>query len=473
MHPHFQLQLAQQRREQFLREAAADHAASSKRPLKGEAAASPLEHPAFRRLWLGLTISRMGDALTVVALTWFVLQLTGSGLAIGLLVLSFQLPAMLSSPLIGKLLDRFQPRLIMGLDNFCRAAIIAAIPLLYWSGNLHLWMVYALALCAGILAPATEIGMRVVIPRLVSWKELERANALSSITWDAATLVGPALAGFLVFYSNAPAVLLLDAATFVFMGMMASALPHFARGRTGELETRSKRAFLGFGTIIQMRGVLWLTVLTLLFLFAQGLAEIAIPLYSQRTLGAGAAGYGLLMSAFGLGSLLALALLSQRLTGRERQGVTLAAILFFSGLLLLPLLLVRSLPIALVVMTLAGCAAAPYYVIEQTLTQRLVPEQVRGQVFGARSALNVAGYPLGGLIGGLLLGVLAAPLVIGVPAVLCIAMAGACVASPTMRGLRRSSVPDDFRQQDKATIAVHEECGTERAILMNFSNRIG
>jgi MFS family permease len=437
MHPHFQEQLAKQRREQFLREAAANRVSASKAPLKGAAAASPLERPAFRRLWSGLTISRMGDALTIVALTWFVLQLTGSGLAIGLLVLCFQLPAMVSSPLIGKLLDRFQPRLIMGLDNFWRAAIIAAIPILYWSGNLHLWMVYGLALCAGTLAPATEIGMRVVIPRLVTWKELERANALSSITWDAATLVGPAMAGFLVFYINAPAVLLLDALTFVFMGMMAISLPRLAQARAGELGKQGKRSLPGFGAIIRTRSILWLTVLTLLFLFAQGLAEVAMPLYSQRTLGAGSAGYGLLMSAFGAGSLLALALLSQRWVGRERQGVSLALILFFSGLLLLPLLLIRSLPVAIVVMALAGCAAAPYYVVEQTLTQRLVPEQVRGQVFGARGSLNVAGYPLGSAVGGVLLGALAAPLVIGVPALLCIAMACACLVSPTMRGLRR------------------------------------
>ena len=101
MHPYFQEQLANQRRQQLQREAAAERASNSKRPLKGVATASPLEHPAFRRLWLGLTISRMGDALTVVALTWFVLQLTGSGLAIGLLVLCFQLPALLRSPLLG------------------------------------------------------------------------------------------------------------------------------------------------------------------------------------------------------------------------------------------------------------------------------------------------------------------------------------------------------------------------------------
>ena len=464
MHPYFQEQLAKQRREQLLREAAGNHASGSKRPAKSSAAPSPLEHPAFRRLWLGLTVSRMGDALTGVALVWFVLQLTGSGLAIGLLGLAFSLPAMFSGPLIGKLLDRFQPRLIMRLDNFLRAAIIAAIPVLYWSGSLRLWMVYVLAVCAGMLAPASEIGVRVVIPRLVSWKELERANALSAVTWDAATLVGPALAGFLLLSISAPAVLLLDAATFVFMGIMASSLPQFAAGRIRELETRGQKALLGFGTIIRTRAVLWLTVLTLLFLFGQGLTEIVVPLYSQRTLHTGSVGYGLLMSAFSVGSLLALALLSQRWTGRERQGVTLALILFFSGLLLLPLLVIRSLLLALVVMALAGCAAAPYYVVEQTLTQRLVPERLRGQVFGARSSINVAGYPLGGLIGGVLLGALAAPVVIGVPAVLFMAMAGACAVSPTMRGLRRSPAPAQSYQLDEATMPEQEVCSAERVV---------
>ncbi|GAC1566394.1 MAG: MFS transporter [Ktedonobacteraceae bacterium] len=396
-----------------------------------------MQHPAFQHLWLGLSISRMGDQLTIVALTWFVLQQTGSGVAIGLLVLCFQLPAMVSSPLIGKLLDRCQPRLIMSIDNFGRAAIIAAIPLLYWSGSLQLWMVYGLALCAGMLAPATEVGVRVVIPRLVTWKELERANALSSVSWDAATLVGPAVAGFQVLYINAPAVLLLDAATFLFMGAMLSSLPLFAQTRVDKQVSPGKRTLLGFGTIIATPGVLWLTILTLLFLFAQGLTEVAIPLYSQRALGAGSAGYGLLMSAFGAGSLLALALLSQRWASRDRQGVSLALILLFSGLLLLPLVLIRTLPAAIIVMVLAGCAAAPYYVVEQSLTQRIAPEQLRGQIFGARGSINVAGYPLGGAVGGILLGVIAAPLVIGVPALLFLAMGCACLISPTIRSLRR------------------------------------
>jgi predicted MFS family arabinose efflux permease len=114
----------------------------------------------------------------------------------------------------GKLLDRYQPRTIMAIDNFGRACIIATIPLLYMLGASHLSRVYVLALFSGILSPATEVGCRIAIPRLVPDEELEKANSLSSISWDFATLVGPALAGILVTVIGAPKVLLLDAASF-------------------------------------------------------------------------------------------------------------------------------------------------------------------------------------------------------------------------------------------------------------------
>ena len=274
-----------------------------------------------------------------------------------------------------------------------------------------------------------------VVPMIVDDKELERANALSSISWDVATLVGPACAGLLVLIISAPSVLLIDAATFVVMGTAARTLPGIKREHVGE--KRAKNQWLGFGTILSIRSVRLLTILTLLFLFAQGMTELTIPVYSLRTLGAGVAGYGLLMSAFGVGSLLALLFISQFWVRSNRQGVTLAGILLLSGLLLLPLIVIHMLPVAMIVIALAGCAAAPYYVVEQSLMQRLVPEQLRGQVFGARGALNIAGYPLGGAVAGLLLGVMVAPLVIGVAGLMFIVMGGTGLVSPTIRGMRK------------------------------------
>ncbi len=399
---------------------------------------SPLHRPAFTRLWLGLVISRLGDQFTLIALIWFLLQLTGSGAAIGLMVLCFQLPTIISSPLMGKLLDRYQPRTVMAVDNFGRACVIAAIPVLYWFGALQLWMVYVLAMFTGILSPATEVGLRLVIPRLVTDEELERANSLSSISWDFATLVGPAIAGFLVTFISGPGVLVIDAASFVLMGTMVLTLSRMQREQARKEMYDNRRSLLGFGAIFRMKAVRLLTVLTLLFLFAQGLAEVAIPVYSEKTLGTGAEGYGLLMSAFGVGSLLALMLISQFWSRNERQGLSLASILVLSGLLLIPVVFLRTLPMALLFMGLAGFAAAPYYVVEQLLIQRLVPRDVQGQVFGARGALSVAGYPLGGAAGGALMVGIAAPFVVGMSALLCIGMGSACLVSPTLRTMRRN-----------------------------------
>src|SRR5579864_9213770 len=122
--------------------------------LKLRVARSPLRSPAFLRLWLGLSISYLGDQFATITLLWFVLQLTGSGAAVGLVILCFELPGVVTGVFLGRLLDRFQPRLVMGLDNLTRAALIAAMPALYALGVLRLWHIFVLALLAGALAPA-------------------------------------------------------------------------------------------------------------------------------------------------------------------------------------------------------------------------------------------------------------------------------------------------------------------------------
>src|SRR5215813_682769 len=116
------------------------------------AVGAPLRNGAFQRLWLGVSVSYLGDQFTTIALLWFVLQLTGSGAAVGLVILCFKLPGVVTGAALGRLLDRYQPRLVMGIDNLARAALIAAIPTLHVLGVLHTWHVYALALLAGALS---------------------------------------------------------------------------------------------------------------------------------------------------------------------------------------------------------------------------------------------------------------------------------------------------------------------------------
>ena len=87
--------------------------------------------PAFRRFWLGMMISRAGDAFTMVALSWVVLGIAGPA-QLGLVLMCFGLPRIVSGPVAGRLLDRFRPRPLLAADNAARGLLIAAVPVLLW-----------------------------------------------------------------------------------------------------------------------------------------------------------------------------------------------------------------------------------------------------------------------------------------------------------------------------------------------------
>jgi MFS family permease len=398
------------------------------------AVGTPLRHPAFQRLWLGLSISYLGDQFTIIALLWFVLQLTGSGAAVGLVILCLDLPGVVTGAILGRLLDRYQPRLLMGLDNLGRAAVIAAIPTLYAIGSLQLWHVFALALGAGALSPATTAGVRAFVPHLVDDAALDRANALTATSLQFSYLAGPLAAGFAVARLGGPWALFIDAASFLLMGLLVLTLPAITRQR--HVARPAANRWLGFGVLFSLRYVPAVTVLSLVFFFSYGPLEAALPVYSGQTLHSGAGGYGLLWTGFGVGALAGVLTLT-RLSHRWRPSIALPMIAVLWGALLCPLFFIRQLPLAMLFLGVAGASWAPYTPMETTLLQRLVPAEIRGQVFGARHSLVVAASPLGAAFGGVLLQYLSAPVVIAISGLACILAGLGGFVSPSLRHLQR------------------------------------
>lgn len=401
---------------------------------------APLRHAAFRRLWLGLSVSYLGDQFTVIALLWFVLQLTGSGAAVGLVILCFDLPGVITGTILGRMLDRYQPRLVMSVDNIARAAIIAAIPTLHAVGWLQLWHVYVLALLAGALSPATTAGVRAFIPHVVRDADLDRANALTATSVQFAYLAGPVAAGFVVAKLGGPWALFIDAISFLLMALLVLTLPTIEREPRAAPRAAAAAAnrWLGFGALFSVRHVPALTLLSLVFFFSYGPLEAALPVYSGQTLHANADAYGLLWTAFGVGATAGVLTLT-RISHRWPPGIALPLVAVIWGAVLLPMLFIRQLPLAMLFLALGGASWAPYTPMETTLLQRLVPAEMRGQVFGARHSLVVAAAPLGAALGGVLLQWLSAPRVIAMSGVACILAGLAGLASPSLRQLKRPS----------------------------------
>ena len=388
-------------------------------------------YPAFGRLWIGRSVSLFGDAFALIALPWFVLQITGSGTATAGILLALQLPAIVTSLAIGSLTDRFQPRTIIAVDNGIRTLVIGLIPLLYGAGLLDLWLLFLLAVLAGMLEPATLIGSRSLLPDLVEDQDLDAANMLWSFSLNLSLVIGPAVAGLLVASFGGPSVLLIDAATFAVMAFVAIGLPILRRS---ELSAAPLSQRLGLHQLWHMKAVRLTTLLSLVFFFSYGPLEAALPLYSATILQTDARGYGLLWSTLAVGAL-AGTLGSTALSRRLRLGVALPLIALLWGASLLPVVFVDKLWPACGLLLLGGLMWGPYTPMETTLLQRNVPRAQLGRVFGARSTLLTGGSPLGLAVGGVLLAFIPSTGVIALSAIACILVGLAGLASPAFRSL--------------------------------------
>jgi MFS family permease len=395
-------------------------------------------YPAFGRLWTGRLISLFGDAFTLIALSWFVLQVTGSGTATAGILLTLQLPAILTSMFIGSLIDRFQPRVVITIDNAFRTLIVGMIPILYWFGLLELWLLFLLTFLAGMLIPATEVGSRSILPDLVEDNDLEAANMLWSFSTNLSLVIGPAVAGLLVAAFGGPSVLLIDAATFAVMATVALTLPILRRSHRPEGVPLSER--LGFRQLWEMKVVRYTTLLSLVFFFSYGPLEAALPLYSDAILRTDAQGYGLLWSALAIGALIG-TMSSTALSKRLRPGIALPLSALLWGASLLPMALTNHFWVACGLLWLGGLMWGPYTPMETTLLQRNIPREQLGRVFGARSTLLTGGSPLGLALGGILLAFVPSTTVIALSGLACILVGLAGLASPAFRSMSLANEP--------------------------------
>jgi MFS family permease len=355
-------------------------------------------------------------------------------------LLCLQLPAILTSLVIGSLVDRFQPRAIISIDNGLRTIIIALIPILYWFGFLELWMLFLLTFFAGMLIPATEVGSRSILPDLVDDKDLDEANMLWSFSLNTSLVVGPAVAGLLVASFGGPSVLLIDAVTFAVMALVAATMPNLERGKSSTQAPLSER--LGLRQLWEMKIVRNTTLLSLVFFFSYGPLEAAMPVYSDVILQTDAQGYGLLWSALAVGALIG-TVSSTMLSKRLRLGVALPLIAFLWGATLLPMAFTNQLWLACGFLFLGGLMWGPYTPMETTLLQRNVPKEQLGRVFGARSTLLTGGSPLGLAVGGVLLVFVPATTVIAFSAIACIFVGLIGLLSPAFRNMSLSSAGRD------------------------------
>jgi MFS family permease len=354
----------------------------------------------FRRLYVASLISLGGDWFLLVALFGLVLQLTGSALAVGLVLAVQDLTYFLLSPVGGVLADRVDRRRLMVVADLVRAAL--CLGFLFIRSDGQVWLAFPLLAVMSSFSAAFEPASLAALPNLVEGDDLATANALAGSLWGTMLAVGAALGGLVAAIFGRDTAFLLDAASFV-----ASAWLIFRIGRAFS-EARSQDEFAGIReatveTVSYARKDH--RVLALLTVkFGWGVAGgvlVLIPILARQQYHAGDVGIGLLMASRGVGALIgpfvgraALGRADRRLFGAI--GVALAV--FGVGYALLGL--VPGLLLAMPTVALAHLGGGAQWTLSSYGLQRIVPDRIRGRIFAFDGMLVTLTFGLSSLATG-------------------------------------------------------------------------
>jgi MFS family permease len=391
----------------------------------------PFRFRDFRLLFTGETISVLGDQFHLVALAWLTLQLTGSGLALGSVLMVAAIPRAVFMVVGGALSDRWSPRSLMLWSNAVRALLVGVVAGLVLTGRVELWHLYLMAAAFGVVDALFYPAVNAILPMLVDEPALPPANAVIQGSQQLAGLIGPAIAGLVVALVQTGPAFAFDALSFA---VAATALVFVAGGRriaVGATADAGRASLLctigeGFRYAWADPAVRALIVLTAAFNFAfTGPISVGLPFLADHTLGGGSATFGLLLSAFGAGSL-AGALAAGSIARVPRLGTVVLAIGIALGVGLALIGVAPSVPVALVTLAFIGLGVGFINVHVISWLQGRTAEAMRGRVMSLVMLGSVGLAPLSFALAGIVVDLGAVPVMFGI--------AGAIVAGASLLG---------------------------------------
>jgi MFS family permease len=377
-------------------------------PDTGPALLRPMRLRDFRLLFAGETVSVLGDQFHFVALTWLALQLTGSGLVLGTVLMTAAIPRAAFMLLGGAFSDRFSPRTLMLLSNAIRGVTVGILAALVLNDRAELWHLYVLAGIFGVVDAFFYPAMNTIVPMLVPERQLAPANALVQGAQQVMLLVGPAVAGALVALVSTGPAFAIDAASFLVaaaaIGLIAGGRRHAAHA-AGDAPSMLATIGAGLRAAWADRAVRSMVVLIAAFNFAfTGPISVGLAVLADERFAGGSAAFGLLFSGFGGGAVIG-AVLAGSIPRLPRLGTILMAIAIAIGIGLALIGLAPTLPVALAIIGGMGVLIGFINVQAIAWLQARIPDKLRGRVMSLVTLAAVGLAPVSLAIAGALVDV--------------------------------------------------------------------
>jgi MFS family permease len=352
----------------------------------------------FRNVFIAQSVSVFGDGITPVALTFAVLELTGSGTDLGLVLAAQAIPLVLLALVGGVWADRLPRGALMVASDLVRAAVQITGAVLLLSGTAQIWQLAVLAACHGAAEAFFRPAAGAILPQIVPADRLQQANALMGMSDNFGWMVGPAVAGTLVALIGAGGAIAVDGATFLVSAAFLATLRVPAIVKTDAARGFFVELRKGWQEV-KSRTWLWVMLLRVCLVLFIVIAPFQVlgPL-GLREQGYGAAAWGWLQAVFSAGMIVGMLIamryrpkrpmITVSLTGSTAIAAPLAMALFGDPWILGA------------VYTLRGVSVGILVAVWNTTLQTQIPKDSLGRVTAWDWMSSLALWPVGLAVAG-------------------------------------------------------------------------
>jgi MFS family permease len=335
--------------------------------------------------------------MQTVAQALLVLQLTGSGTALGLVTALQTLPVLLFGPWGGVIADRLPKRRILYATQTISAVLALLLGGLVATGAVRIWMVYLLALGLGAVNAVDNPTRQIFVLELVGKEQLVNAVSLNSTQVNLARVIGPTIAGALIATVGLAVCFVINGLSFLAVLVVLAAM------RAGELrptalvsrapgQLRQGFHYVRDSPVIRTILIMMAVIGTFTYEFS-----VSLPLFAERSFGSGAAGFAAMTAAMGLGAVFGGLYTASRPRG-DAMRLSLAALLF--GLAVLLTAVAPTLPLAVLALIAVGFSSIGFTSLGNATIQLVSVAEMRGRVMALWTVAFLGSTPFGGpLIG--------------------------------------------------------------------------
>lgn len=358
----------------------------------------------FALMWTGQTVSRLGDSLYRIALSWWVLEKTGSATAMGTVLVVSSVP-MLAFLLVGGVaVDRLPRFRVLLASDLVNGSVVGVVALLAAADRLEVWHVYLAGALFGLSEAFFYPAYSASIPQIVPPESLPSANALTSLSYQLTGIVGPAIGATLVALGGTPTAFGLDSLSFFIAAACLAPLVRIAVPRAADAPPSSALRDLRAGlALVGSRTWLWLSIAFFgaANLLDAGPRHVALPFLIHDRLGLDVSALGAVSSAIAVGSVAA-AVFVGRFRRLRHRGWMLYGAEIVMGSMLIVWGLATSLPPVLAAAFIFGIAISTGGLMWTNSVQEMVPADSLGRVTSIDALGSFVLLPVGFAVAGVL-----------------------------------------------------------------------